>query len=111
MPPEPSYLVGRYGEIENEIDNLDNQIARNQMAVLGFYGRGEGDVWLEGWTYTLTGLPLAPRGCGPILLASSEAQDMSFRWGTWALRRAEFSAPKGNANDLGCVTSRSFTCC
>ena len=24
MPPEPSYLVGRYGEIENEIDNLDN---------------------------------------------------------------------------------------
>ena len=25
MPPEPYYLVGRYGEIENEIDNnLDN---------------------------------------------------------------------------------------
>jgi len=24
MPPEPSYLVGGYGEIENEIDNLDN---------------------------------------------------------------------------------------
>ena len=24
MPPEPSYLVGRYGEIENDIDNLDN---------------------------------------------------------------------------------------
>ena len=23
MPPEPSYLVGRYSEIENEIDNLD----------------------------------------------------------------------------------------
>ena len=26
MPPEPSYLVGGYGEIENEIDNLDNLI-------------------------------------------------------------------------------------
>jgi hypothetical protein len=24
VPPEPSYLVERYGEIENEIDNLDN---------------------------------------------------------------------------------------
>ena len=24
MPPEPSYLVGGYGEIENEIVNLDN---------------------------------------------------------------------------------------
>ena len=23
MPSEPSYLVGRYSEIENEIDNLD----------------------------------------------------------------------------------------
>ena len=26
MPPEPSYLVGGYGEIEIEIDNLDNLI-------------------------------------------------------------------------------------
>ena len=25
MPPEPSYLAGRYDEIENEINNLDNQ--------------------------------------------------------------------------------------
>ena len=24
MPPEPSYLVGGYCAIENEIDNLDN---------------------------------------------------------------------------------------
>jgi hypothetical protein len=24
VPPEPSYLVGGYGEIENESDNLDN---------------------------------------------------------------------------------------
>jgi hypothetical protein len=24
VPPEPSYLVWGYGEIENEIDNLDN---------------------------------------------------------------------------------------
>ena len=29
MPPEPSYLVGGYGEIENEIDNLDT--AKSQM--------------------------------------------------------------------------------
>ena len=24
MPPEPSYLVGGYGALENAIDNLDN---------------------------------------------------------------------------------------
>ena len=24
MPPDSSYLVGGYGEIDNEIDNLDN---------------------------------------------------------------------------------------
>ena len=30
VPPEPSYLVGRYGEIENEIDDLDNLCARKQ---------------------------------------------------------------------------------
>ena len=32
-------------------------------------GRG---TWLAGWTYTLTGLHLAPRGCEPILPASDD---------------------------------------
>ena len=31
MPPEPSYLVGGYGEIENEIDNLDNLEIENEI--------------------------------------------------------------------------------
>ena len=26
VPPEPCYLVGRYGEIEHAIDNLDNPL-------------------------------------------------------------------------------------
>jgi hypothetical protein len=31
VAPEPSYLVGRYGEIENEIDNLDLEVGEIGM--------------------------------------------------------------------------------
>jgi hypothetical protein len=39
----------------------NRQLLQGLMAVFGYYGRGEGDVWLAGWTYTLTGLLCAPR--------------------------------------------------
>ena len=31
MPPEPSYLVGGYGALENAIDNLDNLEIENEI--------------------------------------------------------------------------------
>ena len=37
VPPEPSYLAGRYGEIEHAIDNLDNLTPQCASGIAAFY--------------------------------------------------------------------------